>query len=147
MANPFFKVFYQELFIFQVVSKVPILELSPLWLFSPALPTNIRLGWKFLTAKTDFLNLLEGIASFCHQVAALVPDIFGNFYLVKNRKNGNNSATTEAREKISTYLESLEFQKFFNVGLTKFENPQLLLNKMNHRFLVTKWVKEPQTVL
>jgi hypothetical protein len=61
-------------------------------------------------------------------VAALVPDIFGNFYLVKNRKNGNNSATAEAREKISTYLESLEFHNFFDVGL---------LNKINHRFLVT----------
>jgi hypothetical protein len=70
-------------------------------------------------------------------VAALVPDMFGNFDLVKNRKNGNNSATTEAREKVSTYLESLEFQKIFDVSLTKFENHQILLNKMNHRFLVT----------
>jgi len=84
-------------------------------------------------------HLLEGIsaASFCHQVAALVQDMFCNFYLVKNPKNVNNSATTEAREKISTYLESLEFQKIFDIGLTRFENPQFLLNKMNHRFLVT----------
>jgi hypothetical protein len=53
----------------------------------------------------------EGIsgACFCHQVAALVPDMFYNFYLVKNNKIANNSATIEAREKISTYLESLEF--------------------------------------
>jgi hypothetical protein len=53
----------------------------------------------------------EGIsaASFCHQVAALVPDMFCNFYLVKNHNIANNSATTEAGEKISTYLESLEF--------------------------------------
>jgi hypothetical protein len=36
-------------------------------------------------------------------VAALVLD------LVKNNKIANNSATAEAREKISTYLESLEF--------------------------------------
>ncbi len=34
---------------------------------------------------------------------------FWNFYLVKNHKIANNSATTEAREKISTYLESLKF--------------------------------------
>jgi hypothetical protein len=46
-------------------------------------------------------------ASFCHQVAALVPDRFCSFYLVKNHKIANNSATIEAREKISTYLESL----------------------------------------
>ncbi len=47
--------------------------------------------------------------SFCRQVAALVPDMFCNFYLVKNHKIANNLVPTEAREKISTYLESLEF--------------------------------------
>jgi hypothetical protein len=43
----------------------------------------------------------EGIsaASFCHQAAALVPDMFCNFYLVKHHKIANNSATTDAREK------------------------------------------------
>jgi hypothetical protein len=45
----------------------------------------------------------EGIsaASFCRQVAALVPEMFCNFYLVKHHKIANNSATSEAREKIS----------------------------------------------
>jgi hypothetical protein len=51
----------------------------------------------------------KSAASFCHQVAALVPDMFCNFYLVKIHKIANNSATPEAREKISAYLESLEF--------------------------------------
>ena len=53
----------------------------------------------------------EGIsaASFCCQVAALVSDMFCNFYSVKNNKIANNSATTLAGEKISTYLKSLEF--------------------------------------
>ncbi len=53
----------------------------------------------------------EGIsaASFCHQVAALVPDLFCNFCLEKNYKIANSSANIEAREKMSTYLESLEF--------------------------------------
>jgi len=32
-------------------------------------------------------------------VAALVPDMFCNFNLVKNHKIANNSATTEAGEK------------------------------------------------
>jgi hypothetical protein len=43
----------------------------------------------------------EGIsaASFCRQVAALFPDLLCNFYLVKNHKTANNSATTETREK------------------------------------------------
>ncbi len=35
-------------------------------------------------------------ASFCCQVAALVPDMFRNFHLVKNHKIATNSATTEA---------------------------------------------------
>jgi len=33
------------------------------------------------------------------QVAAWVPDIFYNFYLMKNHKIANNLVTTEAREK------------------------------------------------
>ncbi len=36
---------------------------------------------------------------------------------MKSHKNVNNSATTDAREKISTELESLEF---FDVCMTKF---------------------------
>jgi hypothetical protein len=51
----------------------------------------------------------KSAASFCCQVAALVPDMFCNFYFAKNQKIGNSSATTEAKEKISTDLESLEF--------------------------------------
>jgi hypothetical protein len=51
----------------------------------------------------------KSAASFCCQVVALVPDTFYNFYLLKNDKIADNSATTEATEKISTYLESLEF--------------------------------------
>jgi hypothetical protein len=42
-------------------------------------------------------------------VAACFPDMFCDFDLVKNGKIANNSATTEAIEKISTDLESLEF--------------------------------------
>jgi hypothetical protein len=53
----------------------------------------------------------EGIsaANFSCQVAALVPDMFCNFYLMKNHKISNNSASNEAREKISTDWESLKF--------------------------------------
>ncbi len=69
--------------------------------------------------------------------AAWIPGMFYNFYLVKNHIITNNSATTEAREKIITYLESLEFCNFFDVCLTKFENYQILLNKISHRLLVT----------
>jgi hypothetical protein len=48
-------------------------------------------------------------ASFCHQLEALFPDMFCNFYLVKNHKIAKNSTTIKAREKISTYLESIDF--------------------------------------
>jgi hypothetical protein len=37
--------------------------------------------------------------SFCRQVAALVPASLCNFYLVKNHKIADNSATTEDRKK------------------------------------------------
>jgi hypothetical protein len=60
--------------------------------------------------------------------------MFCNFYLLKSHKIANNLATTEAWEKISTYTESLEI---FVVCLTKFENYQILFNKISHRFLVT----------
>jgi hypothetical protein len=55
------------------------------------------------------LNQDQSAARFCRQVAASVPDMFCNFYLVKSHKIVNNSATNKVREKISTYLESLEF--------------------------------------
>ncbi len=76
---------------------------------------------------------------FCQQVAAWVPDMFHNFYLVKSHKIANYSVTTEAREKISIDLESVEFYIFY-VCLTKFENYHILLNKISHRFLMTTMV-------
>jgi len=52
----------------------------------------------------------KSAASFCHQAIAWFPDMFSNFYLVKNHKIvKKNSTTTKAREKISTDLEFLEF--------------------------------------
>jgi hypothetical protein len=42
-------------------------------------------------------------------VAAWFPDMFCNFYFVKNHEIAKNSTTTEAIEKISSDLESLEF--------------------------------------
>ncbi len=41
----------------------------------------------------------KSAASLCSQVAPLFPDIFLNFYLVKNLKIAKNSTTTKAREK------------------------------------------------
>ncbi len=51
----------------------------------------------------------KSAAIFHHQVAAWFPDMFRNFYLAKSHKIANNLATTEAREKIRTDLESVEF--------------------------------------
>jgi hypothetical protein len=42
-------------------------------------------------------------------LAALFPDMFGNFYVVKNHKIAKNSTITNAKEKMRTDLESLEF--------------------------------------
>jgi len=88
----------------------------------------------------------ESAASFCCQVAALFPDIFCNFYLVKNRKIAKNSTTTKARKNKKSLL-----LRFFDVCLTKFKKNQNLLNKINQRFLLkTKliyWTKEPHFLL
>jgi hypothetical protein len=46
-------------------------------------------------------------------------NMFCNFYSGKNHKIAKNLATTEAREKLSTYLESLDFLKSFNECLTR----------------------------
>jgi hypothetical protein len=51
----------------------------------------------------------ESAASFCRWVAALFPDIFCNFYVVKNHKIAKNSTTTKAIEKISTYWNPYNF--------------------------------------
>ncbi len=70
----------------------------------------------------------------------MVTYMFCRFYLVKNHKIAYNSATTDAIEKIRTDLESLEFYKFYkfcDVRLTKFENYQILLNKISHRCQAT----------
>jgi hypothetical protein len=41
----------------------------------------------------------KSAACFYRQVAAWFPDMFCNFYLVKNHKIAKNSTTTKAREK------------------------------------------------
>ncbi len=48
--------------------------------------------------------------------------MFLNFYAVKSHKIVNNSPTTEAREKLTTDLESSELLKLFDVRLTKLES-------------------------
>jgi hypothetical protein len=63
-----------------------------------------------------------------------VPDIFCKFYISKNYIIALGSATTEAREKINSNLESLEFLKFLDVGFTEYKNNEILLHKISHRF-------------
>ncbi len=79
----------------------------------------------------------KSAANFYWQVAALVPDMLSNFYFMQNHTIAISLVATEAREKISTYLKSLGFHKFFDAYLTKFKNYQILHNKINHRFLLT----------
>jgi hypothetical protein len=55
----------------------------------------------------------KSAASFCCQVAVLVPDMFCNPYLVKNHKIANKSATIEATEKISTQFYLIELATDF----------------------------------
>ncbi len=76
----------------------------------------------------------KSAASFCHQAAAQLADIFCKFYLVKNHKIDNRSTTTEAGKIISADFGSLKFYKFFDVPLTKFTNNQILINNMGQFF-------------
>jgi hypothetical protein len=100
--------------------------------FSKIVPVlSFNLGRGTLTEGEDSVPWGKSAAIFRHQVAAWVPDLLCNFYLVKSHKIANNSATTEGREKISTDL------KFFGICLTKFENYQILPNKISHRFPLT----------
>jgi hypothetical protein len=61
---------------------------------------------------------------------------FASFILVKNHEIANNSATTEAGEKNKRRFGISGILEFF-MCLTKFENYQILLNKIKCRFLVT----------
>jgi hypothetical protein len=72
----------------------------------------------------------KSAASFSLQVAS-VPDMFLNFYLVKNHIITNHSTTTKASEKISADLE------FFDVCLTKFKTVKFYKNRISHRLLLT----------
>jgi hypothetical protein len=62
--------------------------------------------------------------------------MFCNFYLVKSHKISKNSATTKAREKISTDLEFLEFKNnlcLFDKRLIYPSNfKQQFCNKVGH---------------
>ncbi len=57
----------------------------------------------------------------CRQTTARVPDMFCNFYLVKNHKFCHNSTTKEPKERISTELESFGLQKIFDECLNQFK--------------------------
>jgi hypothetical protein len=69
-------------------------------------------------------------------VVAWVPDMFINLYLVKRYSIAYNSATTEVRVQLSTDL-NYQGENKIDECFTKFENYQILLNKISHRFLVT----------
>jgi hypothetical protein len=90
----------------------------------------------FWSMAVQWYNEGKSAASFCLQVTARVPDMFCNFYLVKKSQNSQKNSTT-TKEKISTYLESLQLWEYFDVCLTKFKKNQILLNKVIHRILLT----------
>jgi hypothetical protein len=70
-----------------------------------SLPIFLPNGWASKAPK----NKEKSAARFCLQVAPRVPDMFCNFYLGKNHKITNDSATSEVSEIISTNLKSIDF--------------------------------------
>jgi hypothetical protein len=73
-------------------------------------------------------------AIFCCQVELRVPDTFCNFYLVKSYKIVTNSLKPEKNKHRFGIPRILQI---VNACLTKFENQQILLNKISHIFLLT----------
>jgi hypothetical protein len=74
---------------------------------------------------TVLFNENKSAAIFQNQLVAWVREMFGFFSLVTNHRNVNKLTTIEAREKMKTVLESLEFDNFF-VVFTKSKNNQNL---------------------
>jgi hypothetical protein len=60
-------------------------------------------------------NLDKSNDIFFRQVAARVSDMFCNFYKLKNHKIDVTLTTTEAREKVRTCLEPLEFKNYIDI--------------------------------
>jgi hypothetical protein len=78
----------------------------------------------------------KSAACFCHQVAAWVPDMFSNFYFMKN----HNIAKTKQPLKLEKNKHSfgiLGILEFFDIYLTNVKINQILLNKIRNRFLLT----------
>ncbi len=73
--------------------------------------SDLLTNWHYHYVRVKWCSTNKGksAVSFCHQLAAWVPNMFHNFYSVKNHKIANSSSTTKAREKICTDLEFLEF--------------------------------------
>ncbi len=95
--------------------------------------------WKFNHRKSRLntgVNEGNSAASFCLQAAALVPDKFCNFYLLKKHKFINNLAITKAIKNEHGF-GILRILEIFDVGLTKLKNYQISLNKISHRCLLT----------
>ncbi len=85
----------------------------------------------------------KSAASFCLRVAARVQDMFCNFYLLKNTKIGNNSAMIEAREKIRTDLESLEFCRNIWCNFKTIKFYLIILASIYFDNQAIYWVKYP----
>ncbi len=70
-------------------------------------------------------NVGKSAASFCHPVAAWFPDMFCNFYFVKNHKIAKNSTTTKARQNKLRFFNPWNFrnvsmQVWLNLKTIKF---------------------------
>jgi hypothetical protein len=90
---------------------------------------NLMVGKQNSVNYSHRINEGKSVSSFCRQVAAWVLEMFCNFYLVKNCKIANNWTATIAREK-STYMESLEFQKNFDVVWLNLKTIEFYLIKL-----------------
>jgi len=73
---------------------------------------------------------INQLASLCHQVAALVQDVFSNFYVMKDDKIPNNLTPTGTGK----YKHQPVILRFFYLYSNEFNNNKAYLTKL---FLVT----------
>jgi hypothetical protein len=66
-------------------------------------------------------NKDKSVASFSHQVAARIPDLFYNIYLMKNHNIANNSTTTEVKVKSEDIFGIIRIFENMEVCLARFK--------------------------
>jgi len=135
------KIFQRSIIFVGKAESLPLSRVPKRWFthVGSSLTANIRLGWKGLhRPNTSSLQKVIKFYNNWPQVAAWVPNMFNNFYSVKNHKIANNS-----KIEITTDMETLKFYAFCGAYLTNFINKQISFNNIDQTIKLTTGWKIP----